>query len=43
MKKQIMYWLPKVAVVVAGVIIANELAPAYSQLKAKIKSVAKGA
>ena len=43
MKAMLKKWLPKVAVVVAGVIVATELAPAYMQLREKIKSATKGA
>jgi hypothetical protein len=43
MKKMIKYWLPKVAVVVVGLIAAQEILPYYNQAKEKIKTAVKGA
>lgn len=38
-----MNWLPKVAVVVVGLIVANEVVPYYNAAKSKIKTTIKGA
>ena len=38
MKKFAMKWLPMVAVVVVGLIVANEVLPFYNSAKAKIKT-----
>lgn len=43
MKKFVMNWLPKVAVVVVGLIVANEVVPYYNAAKSKIKTTIKGA
>lgn len=43
MKKFIKDWLPKVAVVVVGLIVANEVVPYYNTAKTKIKTAVKGA
>ncbi len=43
MKKFIKEWLPKVAVVVVGLLVANEVAPYYNAAKTKIKTQIKGA
>jgi hypothetical protein len=43
MKAMLKKWLPKVAVVVAGIIVAKELMPYYETGKAKIKETVKGA
>jgi hypothetical protein len=44
MKKFVMQWLPKVAVVVAGIVIAREVMPAYEKARASVANkVSKGA
>ena len=43
MKKLVMKWLPQVAVVVVGLIVANEVVPYYNAAKTKIKTQIKGA
>ncbi len=43
MKKFVMNWLPKLAVVVVGVIVAQEVLPAYAKARAAALKTVKGA